>query len=87
MDTSGTSSLTDALKEYLIQNVLDDDVEMDNDTDLGDLGVDSFALVELVLYVEREFGIVLPPSDMTADTMRSIGSLSRCLERHQHIQN
>lgn len=47
------------------------------DTDLFDAGVlDSFAFVELLLQLEREFGITTSVEDLEADNFKSIARIA-----------
>ncbi len=66
------------LCEYLQERILAPDVAVTPDTDLSDIGVDSFALMELILFVERCYGLVLPPESLTAENVASVAALSRC---------
>ena len=45
----------------------------------SELGLDSFSLLELVVFVERKFGIKVPLELLTADNLSSISSLAQCV--------
>jgi acyl carrier protein len=47
----------------------------------GGLWLDSVALLELVVAVEREFGVDLEPTDLSDASLRTIGSLADVIER------
>jgi len=46
---------------------------------LSDFGLDSFSLVELLLFCERTFGVAVPESQLTHENLESIAALGRCL--------
>jgi|JI10StandDraft_1071094.scaffolds.fasta_scaffold434649_2 acyl carrier protein len=72
-------SVCQELREFLSREVLTSGVKVTNDAVLAELGVDSFALMEVVLFVERRFGVVLPVEQLTRDNVRSVAALSRCV--------
>ncbi len=43
--------------------------------------VDSFALVTLMMFIEREAGIRIPPADVNLDNMDSIGKMLAYVDR------
>ena len=51
------------------------------DDDLAKLGFTSIDMVELMLAVEGEFDIIIPPVDITAENFRSTGSIDRMVAR------
>lgn len=73
--------IADELCAFLCREVLPGVGELAHDAALADVGVDSFALMELVLFVERRFGVVLAMSDLTPDNVRSVRALAATLHR------
>lgn len=70
------------LCDFLRANILAGDVVVSPDTELSLIGVDSFSLMELVLFIERRFGLELPAAALTADNMASVRALAAyCLTR------
>jgi acyl carrier protein len=68
-----------ALADFLASDVLASGARPDDDDVLADLGVDSFALMEVILFVERRFGIVLPMETLTPEHTATVGALGRCV--------
>ncbi|POZ50051.1 acyl carrier protein [Methylovulum psychrotolerans] len=66
------------LCEFLRTNVLAGDVAVSPETPLSLIGVDSFALMELVLFIERRFGLELPAEALTPENIASAGALAGC---------
>lgn len=46
---------------------------------LRDFGLDSFALIEILLYCETHLGARIPDSDLKPENLRDIASLARCI--------
>ena len=51
------------------------------DDELAKLGLTSIDMVELMLAVEGEFDIIIPPPDITTENFRSTGSIDRMVAR------
>jgi acyl carrier protein len=43
---------------------------------LSSIGVDSFSLMEMILFIERRFNLVLPAESLTPENLASVKSLS-----------
>ena len=50
------------------------------DDSLTDVGLSSLDLVNLMVAVEAEFDIMIPPAQLTPETFRSISSIARMVE-------
>ena len=64
---------------FLSTNLLDEHIEITDDSPLIELGVDSVSLVQLVLFVESEFGVVLPDAALTPENLETVATLTRCI--------
>ena len=78
MQTFTSAEIGAAVCEFLELQVLSDGVAVTLDTALDSLGVDSFAIVEVVLFLERRFGIVMPLESLTPANIRSVETLAAC---------
>ena len=77
METDITASeIANQLCEFLQSNVLAGDVAVNPDTELSQLGVDSFSLMELVLFIERRFGLELPAEALIPENIANVRVLS-----------
>lgn len=63
---------------FIKDEILDAAVDLDEESTLSELGVDSFSVVELVLFLEREYGVSIQEKDMLPDNFRNVQSLARC---------
>ena len=70
--------ISSALCSFLQQNILAPDVQVTPDTELALIGVDSFSLMEIILFIERRFGLILPPESLTPQNTSSVSNLSLC---------
>ncbi len=69
-------AVSDQLCDFLRANVLAGDVTVQPDTKLSQIGVDSFSLMELVLFIERRFGLELPAEALVPENIVNVRALS-----------
>jgi len=72
-------SIRERLTTFLREDVLARGIEFTASTPLSSLGVDSAALVEILLFVERHWGVEVPESRLTHATLESVDALARCV--------
>ncbi len=73
-------NISEELGRFLRRQILAGGVSFDENTPLRDLGVDSFALVELLLFIEKRFGAAVPESHLTRANLHSVAALARCVQ-------
>jgi acyl carrier protein len=49
-----------------------------NNSELKSLGLDSFRIIELVLFIERRTGLVLPDHAYTPSNLKTVESIANC---------
>lgn len=57
------------LSQLLVQRYKLDPARLTPDQSLGDLGIDSLGMVEMLFFIEEEFGVHLPSEGMTLGTL------------------
>ncbi len=66
------------LRKFLKSSILAEGVEIEKDTLFKDVGIDSYSVIETVLFIERKFGVALPDEALTPENLKSIESLANC---------
>lgn len=70
------------VRDYIVCNHLDGQPGLDRRTPLLEWGViDSFALTDVLAFVEEEFELVVPPSEMTPENLRDLETIGALLAR------
>ena len=74
------------LRNYIFQELIfvsnpDDFGESD---DLLEAGLDSMAIMRLIIFIENEFGVTLPDVEIEPDNVRSLAALERWVDRHRN---
>lgn len=71
--------LRQELIAFLRNNIVAQGVEFDQDKPLRSVGIDSLSMVEILLFVERRFGIWIPDSHLTRSNLETVSSLANCV--------
>ncbi|HEY5909101.1 MAG TPA: phosphopantetheine-binding protein [Verrucomicrobiae bacterium] len=81
--TIGSRTDSQVIAEQLCQfaraNLVADGADFDEHSSLAAVGIDSFLLVELLLFAERVFGVTVPESHLTREHLASLSALARCI--------
>jgi acyl carrier protein len=64
------------IKSYIEKNILAEGVHVDADTNLKQVGIDSFSTVEVILFIERKFGVSIPDEKLVPDNFKTIQALA-----------
>ena len=76
----------DALENGLIallrERVLETAAPLAADADLYALGMDSMAIMQLLILVEEEYGVALPESSLTRENFSTPHQLARLVRAH-----
>ena len=71
--------IAEQLCQFARANLVADGANINEHSPLAEAGIDSFSLVELLLYSERSFGIAVPESHLTHENLASLSSLAHCI--------
>ena len=64
------------IKKYIENNILAEAVQIDAGTNLKQVGIDSFSTVEIILFIERRFGVSIPDEKLVPDNFKTIQALA-----------
>lgn len=68
--------IEEEIKKYIEKNILAAAVKIDAATDLKNTGIDSFSIVEIILFIERRYGVSIPDNKLVPENFRTIQSLA-----------
>jgi acyl carrier protein len=74
---------TESLRTLIDQQLFPLDAAVPADADLYAEGLDSMALMQLILLLEREFGIAITPDDLGRENFATLASLAALVSRKQ----
>jgi len=72
------------IRSYILENFLftDDQSELNDDDSFMDQGIiDSTAVLELIFFIEEEFGVKVDAEEMIPDNLDSVNKVTSFIER------
>ena len=64
------------IKKFIETNILATDIKIDADSNLQQAGIDSFSIVEIILFIERKFGVVITDEKLVPENFKTINALA-----------
>jgi len=83
--TTEHDAIADALTAFVNANIMARGRTVRPDDDFEQMGIDSMALLKVLLFVEAEFGFWMPDEDLVADNLRSPRALARYIGRRRGL--
>lgn len=74
------NQVTEELIKYIETNILAGDVKITADSNLQHAGLDSFSTVEIILFIERRFGVMIPDEKLVPENFRNLRTLSGIIQ-------
>ena len=68
------------IKKYIENNILSADVKIDASTNLQHAGIDSFSTVEIILFIERQYGVMIPDEQLVPENFRTLKALAATVQ-------
>lgn len=78
------STIIAEIKIYIQKNILAENVQIDAETDLKLAGIDSFSTVEIILFIERKFGVAIPDEKLVPENFKTLQSLAATVQELMH---
>jgi acyl carrier protein len=79
-----TNIIIDEIKTYIVNNILAEAVQIDAATNLKQAGIDSFSTVEIILFIERRFGVSIPDEKLLPDNFKTLQALASTVQDLMH---
>lgn len=76
------NAIRDSLCGFIKENLVADGVTVKGDTSLTELGLDSFSIIEIVLFIERKYGLTLPDEALSQENIQSASTLAKCVQQY-----
>lgn len=74
------------LRDFIFQELVfvAEPDQFSDDADLLEAGLDSMAIMRLIMFIENEYGVTLPDTEIEPDNVQSLNALERWILRHQN---
>lgn len=66
---------------FLKNNILAESVEINAQTILSEAGIDSYSIVEIILFIERKFGYVMLDHLLKSESFETVETIAEILKR------
>ncbi len=76
--------ISHTLTEFVRSNILAQGVPFSSSSSLAKTGVDSYSVIEIILFVERQFGVIIPDVMLVPDNLVSIEAIAECVFQLQN---
>ncbi len=73
------------LREFIFQELIfvASPDQFTDDNDLLEAGLDSMGIMRLVMFIEDEFGVTLPDTEIEPENIKSFHALEAWIEKHK----
>lgn len=75
------ATLEEQLLVLIPERLLETPPDFNVETSLYDCGLDSMAIMQLLLMIEESHGIMLPDADLSRENFNSVRALARLLQK------
>lgn len=70
-----------AIITFLKNNILSEGVEITPQTVLRETGIDSYSIVEIILFIERQYNYVMPDHLLKSENFATVATIAGLLNR------
>ena len=71
-------TIANEICNFIKENLVAQGVAIEPGTLLSSIGLDSFSTIEIVLFIERNYGVALPDEALSAENIASPQSIAAC---------
>jgi acyl carrier protein len=82
MSNKATTEISLELCKFITENLVALNVKVEPEMPLEKLGLDSFSIIEIILFIERKYGLTLPDHELTKENIYSPDSLAKCVVKY-----
>jgi acyl carrier protein len=69
------------INKFIKTNILANDILLEADTNLQNTGIDSFSLVEIMLFIQQNYNILIPDNQLVPENFKTLQSLARLVNK------
>ena len=71
-------TVTNDLIKFIKGNILESGNDISPNMPFSEAGMDSMSIIEVVLFIERKYGVALPEGELTIDNLKTVETLAAC---------
>jgi acyl carrier protein len=75
--------MKEKLKTFIFSELIynEDSASFGDDEDLLEAGLDSLGIMRLIMFAEKEFGVILPDTEIEPDNVNSLNALEKWIQK------
>jgi acyl carrier protein len=85
MDTFVEELKIKVIEALALEDITPEDIDPDAQLVGGDLGIDSIDVLELVMMVEKEYGVVIDSKELGAQVFASLSALAGYIQQTRSV--
>lgn len=72
------------LLQFVSENIMDKSAanRLEEDTPFREVGIDSFSIIQIVLFIERKYNLSIAEKDLVPENLNSIASIADFTHKH-----
>jgi len=77
--------MKEKIREFIFEDLIfvAEPEKFSDDEDLLEAGLDSMGIMRLIMFIEEQFGVTLPDSEIDPDNVKSFNTLEQWVLQHK----
>jgi len=77
--------MKEEIREFIFEDLIfvAEPEKFSDDEDLLEAGLDSMGIMRLIMFIEEQFGVTLPDSEIDPDNVKSFNTLEQWVLQHK----
>ena len=69
------------IKKFIEINILAGNIKLDAETILQNAGIDSFSIIEILVFIQEKYKILVPDDQLVPENFKTLASLARLVNK------
>ena len=69
------------IKRFVEINILAGNIKLDAETILQNAGIDSFSIIEILVFIQEKYKILVPDDQLVPENFKTLASLARLVNK------
>ena len=69
------------IKGFIEINILAGNIKLDADTILQNAGIDSFSIIEILVFIQENYKMLVPDDQLVPENFKTLASLARLVNK------
>ncbi|MDP4130873.1 MAG: phosphopantetheine-binding protein [Bacteroidota bacterium] len=69
------------IKKFIETNILAGDITLDAESILQNVGIDSFSMIEILLFIQEKYNMLVPDDQLIPENFKTMASLARMVNK------